>query len=53
MRYLLPLVVGATLVVGLASPAQAAGNEWSADLSGHAVTWGGSPLTALIEPGSH
>lgn len=53
MRYLLPLVVGATLVVGLASPAHAASNEWTADVSGHAVTWGGSPRTGLIELGSH
>ena len=53
MRYLLPLVAGAALVVGLASPAQAATNEWTADVSGHAVTWGGSPRTGLIELGSH
>jgi hypothetical protein len=54
MRYLLPLVVGAALTVGLASPAQAAGsNEWTADVGGHAVTWGGSPRTGLIELGSH
>jgi len=53
MRYLLPLVVGATLVAGLASPAQAAGNEWSADISGRAVTWGGAPRIGLVELGSH
>ncbi|MFS8098015.1 hypothetical protein LFM09_12810 [Lentzea alba] len=53
MRYLLPLVVGATLTVGLAAPAQAATNEWSADVGGHTVSWGGSPRMGLIELGSH
>lgn len=55
MRYLLPLVAGAALVAGLASPAQAApaSNEWTADVGGRAVTWGGSPRTGLIELGSH
>ena len=53
MRYLLPLVAGATLMVGLASPAQAASNEWTADVSGHAVTWGGAPRIGLVELEPH
>ncbi|GGU30018.1 hypothetical protein [Lentzea flava] len=53
MRYLLPLVVGSALVVGLASPAQAAGNEWSADLNYKLVSWGGSPRMGLIELEPH
>src|SRR5687767_12238489 len=55
MRYLLPLVAGATLVVGLVSPAQAAAasNEWTADVSGRTVTWGGSPRIGLIQVGTH
>ncbi|WP_197288244.1 hypothetical protein [Nocardia sp. NRRL S-836] len=53
MRYLLPLVVGAALTVGLAAPAHAAGNEWTVDASGHAVTWGGAPRIGLVDLGSH
>ncbi|WP_112274991.1 hypothetical protein [Lentzea terrae] len=53
MRYLLSLVAGAALAVGLASPAQAAGNEWSADLTYKAVSWGGSPRMGLIELEPH
>ncbi|MGZ3142021.1 hypothetical protein ACVDFE_08490 [Lentzea chajnantorensis] len=53
MRYLLPLVVGAALTVGLAAPAQAASNEWTVDASGHAVSWGGAPRIGLVELGTH
>ncbi|MDX8037426.1 hypothetical protein SK803_45140 [Lentzea sp. BCCO 10_0856] len=55
MRYLLPLAVGAVLTAGLASPAQAApqSNEWTADVSGRSVSWGGSPKIGLIPLGSH
>ncbi|SDN74148.1 SH3 domain-containing protein [Lentzea jiangxiensis] len=55
MRYLLPLVTGAALVAGLASPAQAApaSNEWTADVSGRSASWGGSPRLGLVELGSH
>ncbi|MET8759370.1 SH3 domain-containing protein [Lentzea sp. NPDC004782] len=54
MRYLLPLVAGAALVAGLASPAQAAtGNEWSADLHHRSVSWGGSPRMGLVELEPH
>ncbi|HEX7302112.1 hypothetical protein [Lentzea sp.] len=55
MRHLIPLVAGAALVAGLASPAQAepASNEWTADVSGQSATWGGSPRIGLIPLGTH
>ncbi|SEP84427.1 hypothetical protein SAMN05216188_101663 [Lentzea xinjiangensis] len=55
MRYLLPLVVGAALVAGPASPAHAepASDEWTTEVGDRAVTWGGSPRTGLVELGRH
>ncbi|WP_235921867.1 hypothetical protein [Lentzea tibetensis] len=53
MRFLLPLVVAAVSVVGLAPAASAGSDDWSADLSSAAVTWGGSPRMGTVDLAPH